>query len=58
MSVKRALVPRLAAMSVLGRKLAEFAHTYPDVVLDVSTNETRLDLVASGFDAGVQGTIL
>ena len=50
----RLLVPRLAAMSVLGRKLAEFAQTYPDVVLDVSTDETRLDLVASGFDAGVQ----
>jgi DNA-binding transcriptional LysR family regulator len=41
-------------MSVLGPKLAEFARNYPDVVLDVSTDETRLDLVASGFDAGVQ----
>ena len=34
--------------------LAEFARTYPDVVLDVSTDESRLDLVANGFDAGVQ----
>src|SRR3954466_8500854 len=50
----RLLIPRLAAMSVLGPKLAEFACNYPDVVLDVSTDETRLDLVASGFDAGVQ----
>ncbi len=50
----RLLVPRLAAMSVLGPKLAEFARNYPDVVLDVSTDETRLDLVAGGFDAGVQ----
>ena len=50
----RLLVPRLAAMSELGPKLAEFARHYPDVVLDVSTDETRLDLVASGFDAGVQ----
>ena len=41
-------------MSVLGRKLAAFARNYPDVVLDVSTDETRLDLVASGLDAGVQ----
>src|SRR6266571_37350 len=48
------LVPRLAAMSVLGPKLAEFARNYPDVVLDVSTDETRLDLVAGGFDAGIQ----
>ena len=50
----RLLVPRLAALSVLGPKLAEFARTYPDVVLDVSTDEARLDLVAGGFDAGVQ----
>lgn len=50
----RLLIPRLGAMSVLGPKLAEFARNYPDVVLDVSTDETRLDLVASGFDAGVQ----
>ena len=50
----RVLIPRLAAMSVLGPKLAAFAGNYPDVVLDVSTDETRLDLVAGGFDAGVQ----
>ena len=50
----RLLVPRLAAMSVLGPKLAAFARNYPDVVLDVSTDETRLDLVASGFDAGIE----
>src|SRR3954466_446975 len=50
----RVLVPRLAAMCVLGPKLATFARTYPDVVLDISTDESRLDLVAGGFDAGVQ----
>jgi DNA-binding transcriptional LysR family regulator len=50
----RLLVPRLAAMTVLGPKLGQFAREYPDIVLDVSTDETRLDLVASGFDAGVQ----
>jgi DNA-binding transcriptional LysR family regulator len=41
-------------MSVLGPKLAEFARNYPDLLLDVSTDETRPDLVASGFDAGIQ----
>jgi DNA-binding transcriptional LysR family regulator len=50
----RILIPRLAAMAVLGPKLAEFARNYPDVILDVSTDENRLDLVAGGFDAGVQ----
>jgi DNA-binding transcriptional LysR family regulator len=51
---RRSWVPRLAAMCVRGPKLGEFARTYPGVVLDVSTDETRLDLVAGGFDAGVQ----
>jgi Bacterial regulatory helix-turn-helix protein, lysR family len=41
----RVLIPRLAAMTVLGPKLARFARKYPDVVLDVSTDETRLDLL-------------
>ena len=50
----RLLIPRLAAMTVLGPHLGRFARNYPDVVLDVSTDETRLDLVAGGFDAGVQ----
>lgn len=50
----RLLIPRLAAMIVLGPRLARFARDYPDVVLDVSTDEARIDLVAGGFDAGVQ----
>jgi DNA-binding transcriptional LysR family regulator len=50
----RLLIPRLAAMIVLGPKLAKFTRNYPEVVLDVSTDETSLDLVAAGFDAGVQ----
>jgi DNA-binding transcriptional LysR family regulator len=50
----RLVVPRLAAMSVLGPKLGEFVRTYPDVVLDVTTNVgDDLDIVASGFDAGI-----
>jgi DNA-binding transcriptional LysR family regulator len=50
----RVLVPRLAVMTVLGPKVAQFARDYPDVVLDVTTNDDRLDLVAAGFDAGIQ----
>jgi len=39
---------------VLAPKLGAFARAYPDVVLDVTTtNEMRLDLVASHFDAGI-----
>lgn len=50
----RLLVPRLAARTVLAPKLGEFARRYPDVVLDVTTNDSRMDIVAAGFDAGIQ----
>jgi DNA-binding transcriptional LysR family regulator len=49
----RLLVPRLAAMTVLAPKLGQFAHDYPDVLLDVTTDDSRMDIVASGFDAGI-----
>ena len=50
----RLLVPRLAAKTVLGPKLGDFARTYPDVVLDVTTDDSHVDLVAAGYDAGIQ----
>jgi DNA-binding transcriptional LysR family regulator len=50
----RLLLPRSAAITVLVPKLGQFAREYPDVVLDVTTDNSRLDLVASGFDAGIQ----
>ena len=49
----RLLVPRLAAATVLAPKLGQFARQYPDVVLDVTTDDNRADLVAAGFDAGI-----
>jgi DNA-binding transcriptional LysR family regulator len=50
----RLLVPRPAATSVVGPKLGQFARDYPDVELDVTTDDSRVDLVAAGFDAGIQ----
>ena len=50
----RLVVPRLAVMTVVGPKLAQFARDYPDIVLDVVTDDDRIDLVADGFDAGIQ----
>jgi DNA-binding transcriptional LysR family regulator len=50
----RLLVPRFAAGTVLAPKLGQFARKYPDVVLDVTTNDSRMDIVAAGFDAGIQ----
>ena len=49
----RLLVPRLAAGTVLAPKLGQFARQYPEVVLDVTTNDSRMDIVAAGFDAGI-----
>lgn len=50
----RLLVPRLAIASVVAPRLGEFARSYPDVVLDITTNDSRMDIVAAGFDAGIQ----
>jgi len=50
----RLLVPRFAAMSVLAPKLGRFASEFPDVVLDVTTGDSHVDIVAAGYDAGVQ----
>ena len=49
----RLLVPRFAVGTVLAPKLGEFARRDPEVVLDVTTNDSRMDIVAAGFDAGI-----
>src|SRR2546430_9066981 len=49
----RLVVSPIAATTVLAPKLGQFAREYPDVVLDVTTDESRVDLVAGRFDAGI-----
>src|SRR5882762_2618842 len=49
----RLLVPRLAATTVLAPRLGQLTRDYPDIVLDVTTDDRRLDIVAEGFDAGI-----
>jgi DNA-binding transcriptional LysR family regulator len=50
----RLLVTRLAAALVLAPSLGRFAREFPDIVLDVTTTgESRVDLIAGGFDAGI-----
>jgi len=50
----RVVASRAAARLILAPKLAQFARDYPDVVLDVTTTEeSRVDLVRAGFDAGI-----
>jgi DNA-binding transcriptional LysR family regulator len=50
----RLLVPRLAAKTVVAPKLGRFVRDYPSVELDITTDDSRIDLVAAGFDAGIQ----
>ncbi len=50
----RLLVPRLAAASVLAPKLGAFVQKYPDILLEVVTDDRHVDLVAAGYDAGIQ----
>lgn len=49
----RLVTPRLAAMTVLAPLLKKFTRDYPDIVLDVTTDESPMDIVAGGFDAGI-----
>jgi DNA-binding transcriptional LysR family regulator len=50
----RFVIPRAAALMVLLPKLARFASTYPEVVLEVATSNDPVDVVAGEFDAGIQ----
>lgn len=49
----RIVMPRLAASMLLMSRLARFVRDYPDVVLDVNTDDSRVDIVAARFDAGI-----
>ena len=50
----RLVTSRSAAMMALLPRLEEFTRLYPEIVLDVSTSNNPVDLVAGGFDAGLQ----
>jgi DNA-binding transcriptional LysR family regulator len=50
----RLSVPRSALMLGLGERLAGFCRLHPDVELDLTVDERRVDIVAEGFDAGIR----
>lgn len=50
----RLIIPRPATYMVLLPKLARFARTYPEIVLEVTSSNDPVDLVAGQYDAGVQ----
>lgn len=49
----RLLLPRFAVPSVLAPKLGRLHRDFPEIVLDVTTDNNRRDIVAEGFDAGI-----
>jgi DNA-binding transcriptional LysR family regulator len=52
--VVRLIAPPIVLATLLGPKLAKFASGYPDVVLDLtSEDDIRRDLVAGRYDAGI-----
>ena len=50
----RLIIPRTATQMVLLPKLAKFARTYPEIILEVTSSNDPVDLVAEEYDAGVQ----
>ena len=47
------LLSRLAAKMLLAPRLEQFARDHPEVVLEITTDDSRLDLVAGRIDAGI-----
>lgn len=50
----RLIIPRTATRMVLLPKLARFSRKYPEIVLEVTSSNDPVDLVAGEYDAGVQ----
>jgi DNA-binding transcriptional LysR family regulator len=50
----RLIIPRTATKAVILPKLAQFARSYPEIVLEVTSSNDPVDLVAGEYDAGVQ----
>ena len=49
----RLVAPRLVAKMVIAPKLEQFTRDYPEVVLEIMTDDSPLDFVAGRFDAGI-----
>src|SRR5438270_1950166 len=49
----RLIVSPIAATTVLAPKLGQFARDYPEVMLDVTTADCRVDLVGERYAAGI-----
>jgi DNA-binding transcriptional LysR family regulator len=50
----RLVISRTATYLVLLPRLARFAQAYPEIVLDITSSNDPVDLVAQEYDAGIQ----
>jgi len=50
----RIIIPRTATKMVILPKLAQFTRAYPEIVLEITSSNDPVDLVAGEYDAGVQ----
>lgn len=50
----RITLPRLAAEDLIVPRLGEFLRLYPEISLEISTDDRFEDIVAKGFDAGLR----
>ena len=50
----RIIIPRTATKMVILPRLAQFARSYPEIVLEVTSSNDPVDLIAGEYDAGVQ----
>ena len=50
----RLIIPRTATQLVILPKLARFHRTYPEIVLEITSSNDPVDLVAGEYDAGIQ----
>lgn len=56
--VLRLSAPRSAGPFFLDALIAKFAATYPEVTIDLSYDDQKVDLVASGMDAAIRSNTL
>lgn len=49
----RLLLPRLAIRSMLAPTLGKLSREYPEILLDVTTDDSSREIIAEGFDAGI-----
>src|SRR5258708_13146393 len=47
-------VPSIAAREILPALLSRFLTEHPGITVDVSSNDTFIDILAAGFDAGIR----